>query len=826
MPLTCRPNRRFAYLLVLGVALMMLAGPALAQQIPGRNITIPPGSSEGGVGGFWAHWLSVDNSSIANGSEFYAFFSVRFDAGTSWPVNNFEPTFNLHVTSSNPAYHGLAVSPVQVDFNGGTVQLYTHGGGTYDKACNCYDNVQVHDSGPALTIHPGVLYDFSLHAVVSASNTTGYADLWAYAHDGTMTAPVEVDSVHSATMYNGDPGPLSLYYGFYTRGAPGASPQPNNDQATFNENVWLPRIGSAIASALAHPPTVVAEWGSLDRDTTLTVNGVAPAASPATLDSANFVCPIPWNCTPSAPAPSAPAPSAPAPSAPAPSAHAASSPPATSQSTSQAAPSGPDLPLVGNFSSVTDAGCSACVVSTSGGPGHVDATIGGGLDSLDTAYGLADFGGSSGWSGRVWARDVIALSPSTPLGGNLSVLQQRDASGNLVWEIYVDGSNRQISLWSPAGGLGSSAINQSTGVAMDGQNHNVEVSALPNDSVVVRVDGQDRVTDTGLSGSTSGNLRFLRVGIDHYDTGTTNEPISISHSDVGVSTLGWLGSRVSAPAGTSTVSSVAAGVTSKSSGGGGGGGGAAADLSLALSATPAVPTDTVTYTALVSDANGGPGSNLVLEMNLPSSANVVSMSADRGSGCTGTTKITCNLDWISGSLAAHVTITARVPTGTQLTATGSVSETESDPDLTNNSASVTVGPKVAFGVPASKPSGGKSAPNSVTTGHKSPSVRRPVIFVERPRVAGRRTVLVRLATRLPRIWLQIIIRDARGRSLGSTYAVSTRQGRSLQFVTLHRWQGQAKLNVIVKSHITGHLHRTNMRIRLSNRELATCRGAH
>jgi hypothetical protein len=698
MPLTCRPNRRFAYLLVLALALTMLASSALAQQIPGRNITIPPGSSEG-VGGFWAHWLSVDNSSIANGSEFYAFFSDKFDAGTSWPVNNFEPTFNLHVTSSNPAYHGLAVSPVQVDFNGGTVQLYTHGGGTYNQRCNCYDSVQVHTAGPTLTIHPGVLYDFSLHVVVSTSSTTGYADLWAYAHDGTMTAPVEVDSVHSATMYNSDPGPLSLYYGFYTRGAPGASPQPNNDQATFNENVWLPRIGSTVASAFAHTPTVVAEWGSLDRDTTIMVNGAAPAASPATLDGANFVCPILWNCTPSAPA--------------------ASSPPAVSQSTSQAAPSGPDLPLAANLSPATDSGCNACVASISRGPGDVDATIAGGLDSLDTAYGLADFGGSAGWSGRVWTRDVIALAPSTTLGGNLSVLQQRDASDKLVWEIYVDGSNRQISLWSPAGGLSSSALNQSTGVAMDGQSHRIEVSALPNNSVIVRVDDQDRITLDGLSGATSGSLRFLRAGIDHYDTGTSNEPLSIRHSDVGASTLGWLGTRVSALASTSASPS-AAGGTSQSSGG-------------------------------------------------------------------------------------------------------------AAPSQANNSASGTTGSQGASGTPSggkAAPSGGKAAPSGAAAGKaRRPSVRRPVIFVERPRVAARRTVLVRLATR-PRFRLQIIVRDARGRALGSTYAVSTRKGRSLQLVTLHSWQGQTKLNVIVKSHVAGHPHRTNMRIDLSNRELATCRGAH
>ena len=270
----------------------------------------------------------------------------------------------------------------------------------------------------------------------------------------------------------------------------------------------------------------------------------------------------------SAAPPAAPTPPSPAPPSPA---------PTPAQST---APAGPDVPLLSGFASTVDTGCTACSVSTAHGSGSVDATIGGGLDSVDTAYGQADFGGASGWSGHVYARDVLSVPTTPALGGNLSVLQERDVAGNLIWELYVDGSNRQLSLWSPAGGLSSTAINDSTGVTLDGQPHRVEVNALPNDSVVVRVDGQDRITVNSLSGSTAGNARFLRVGIDHYDTGTSNEPISVSHANAGVSTIGWLGDRVaSAP---STGGGTGGGGTGGGGGGGGTGGGAAAVAVAAL----------------------------------------------------------------------------------------------------------------------------------------------------------------------------------------------------------------------------------------------------
>ena len=182
----------------------------------------------------------------------------------------------------------------------------------------------------------------------------------------------------------------------------------------------------------------------------------------------------------------------------------------------------------------------------SSGGGSVQATIGGGVDSVDTAYAASSFGGSSGWSGRVFARDVLQLPTGQAINGNLSVFQMRDSSGALVYELYVDGSSKTIRVWSPPGGLGSSSINADTGVAVtDGAAHRIEVSARANDSLVVRVDGSDRVSLTGLSGASTGNQATLRAGIDHYDTSGTSDGVTVYHSSVGATTIDWLGTRSS-----------------------------------------------------------------------------------------------------------------------------------------------------------------------------------------------------------------------------------------------------------------------------------------
>ena len=202
------------------------------------------------------------------------------------------------------------------------------------------------------------------------------------------------------------------------------------------------------------------------------------------------------------------------------------------------APSGGVPP--GFASVVTDPGCGGCSVTaiTNG----LQATIAGAADSSDTAYGVQELGGAGGLTGRVFVRSLLSLAQGQTLSGNLAVLQIRNASGQLVYELYL-ASDRSLRLWSPAGGLRSTAIIASTGVFVpnDGTSSiRVEVSALVNSSVIVRVDGVDRITLTGLSGGTTGNQRFLRAGIDHYD-GSSSQPVTVRHTHVATSQTTWLG---------------------------------------------------------------------------------------------------------------------------------------------------------------------------------------------------------------------------------------------------------------------------------------------
>ena len=89
----------------------------------------------------------------------------------------------------------------------------------------------------------------------------------------------------------------------------------------------------------------------------------------------------------------------------------------------------------GFTSVVTDAGCSGCSVTViSNG---LQATIAGGADSVDTAYGLADFGGASGLSGRVYTRDLLAFAPNETLSANAALFQVRDVADALVYELYA-----------------------------------------------------------------------------------------------------------------------------------------------------------------------------------------------------------------------------------------------------------------------------------------------------------------------------------------------------------------------------------------------------
>jgi hypothetical protein len=142
----------------------------------------------------------------------------------------------------------------------------------------------------------------------------------------------------------------------------------------------------------------------------------------------------------------------------------------------------------------------------------------------------------------VYTRDVLRLANGQTLQGDLILHQLLDGRHAIVYQLSLD-AGRQLVLYSPPGGLRASAISTVLPVTVpaDGRSVRIEVSALRNSSVAVRVDGAEVLALTGLAGSTGSSPRYLRVGIVRYGTATTNEPVTVYHDGVDVSDAGWIG---------------------------------------------------------------------------------------------------------------------------------------------------------------------------------------------------------------------------------------------------------------------------------------------
>jgi hypothetical protein len=127
-----------------------------------------------------------------------------------------------------------------------------------------------------------------------------------------------------------------------------------------------------------------------------------------------------------------------------------------------------------------------------------------------------------------------------------------------------------------------------------------------------------------------------------------------------------------------------------SGGGGGGGGGGSADVVISFGAAPATPSigDTLTYT-LTAAIKSGSASDVRATIDLPTQVSLVSASSTRGPGCTGTTTLSCDLDFLSGNLVAQLTVMTQVTASGTLTATASLTSTPADTNTADNSASVT-----------------------------------------------------------------------------------------------------------------------------------------
>ena len=134
-----------------------------------------------------------------------------------------------------------------------------------------------------------------------------------------------------------------------------------------------------------------------------------------------------------------------------------------------------------------------------------------------------------------------------------------------------------------------------------------------------------------------------------------------------------------------------------------GGGGQAPDLVVQASAIPAAPAvgGSITYTVTVRNL-GGPAARALLAVQLPAQVAYTGSQSDRGPGCTGTTALTCDLDFLAGDLVATVRISGVVREAGTLAFAAVSSAQPADPQPANDTAlvSTVVGPRAAVGSPA------------------------------------------------------------------------------------------------------------------------------
>jgi Ca2+-binding RTX toxin-like protein len=130
-----------------------------------------------------------------------------------------------------------------------------------------------------------------------------------------------------------------------------------------------------------------------------------------------------------------------------------------------------------------------------------------------------------------------------------------------------------------------------------------------------------------------------------------------------------------------------------SSGGGGGGGGTSVpDLKVALSAskTTLAPGDESDLVATVTNSGGAGSLQTHLVITLPATMTLLGPPAyDRGSGCTGTQKIDCYLDYVPNGATTKVLFAVRV-SGSGAQTLDAVASADREANPADNHAAITI----------------------------------------------------------------------------------------------------------------------------------------
>ena len=163
-------------------------------------------------------------------------------------------------------------------------------------------------------------------------------------------------------------------------------------------------------------------------------------------------------------------------------------------------------------------------------------------------------------------------------------------------------------------------------------------------------------------------------------------------------------------------------ITAPSSGGGGGGGGGGSGTSdlVATISAPATAKigDSFTYAITARDLGTGGSDNVIATITLPAGVTLGAVSFDRGAGCTGTTVLTCKLDFLNGGLVAHVNLSVNVTANGSQVATVALTSSRPDINPANNTATATtlVGTSTPPPPPGNGGGGARPAPKLTRTG--------------------------------------------------------------------------------------------------------------